>query len=83
MGSRSGEMYLVHIYTTGCKAMKMRSRSCDMYLVHDIYTTGCKAMKMRSMSGDMYLTRDIFAMGCIPGLNDYDEHTCTCMIYGC
>ena len=61
----------------------MGSRSGDMYLVHDIYTTGCKAMKMRSMSGDMYLARDIFAMGCIPGLNDYDEHTCTCMIYGC
>ena len=60
----------------------MGSRSGEMYLVH-IYTTGCKAMKMRSMSGDMYLTRDIFAMGCIPGLNDYDEHTCTCMIYGC
>lgn len=38
---------------------------------------------MGSRQGDMYLGRDIFATGCIPGVNDYDEHTCTCMIYGC
>lgn len=42
-----------------------------------------RALKMGSRQGDMYLGRDIFATGCIPGVNDYDEHTCTCMIYGC